>query len=152
MLRKYFTRCGIALSLVVGLLIVTRTLIADASKDEKTPQGTWTLLSGESDGQTLTEAQLKDGKLEINGDDYTFTIANKEPLKGTEQLDPTKDPMTIDITDASGPNKDKTCLGIYELKDDQFCVVLAQPGKPRPTEFTTTPDSGQWMHVWKRVK
>jgi hypothetical protein len=54
--------------------------------------------------------------------------------------------------DASGPNKDKTCLGIYELKGDKFRVAFAPPGKARPTKFATAPNSGQWMHVWKRVK
>jgi len=42
--------------------------------------------------------------------------------------------------------------GIYELKDKEFRVAFAPPGKPRPAKFATAPDSGQWMHVWKHMK
>ena len=86
------------------------------------------------------------------GDQYTVALAGRGTVKGTQKLDSTKEPKTIDIMDASGPNKGKTCLGIYELKGDEFRVAFAAPGKVRPKNFTTTPDSGQWMHVWKRVK
>jgi uncharacterized protein (TIGR03067 family) len=124
----------------------------DAAKDEEALQGTWKLDAGEADGKALPEKQLKEGKLVIKGDQYTVTLADKGTVTGTQKLDPTKKPKTIDIVDAGGPNKDKTCLGIYELKGDEFHVCFAPPGKPRPTKFATGPDSGQWMHVWKRVK
>ncbi len=70
---------------------------------------------------------------------------------GQEPIDGTKAPKTIDITDSSGANQGKTCLGIYELKGEAFRVVFAPPGAPRPTKFATAPGSGQWMHVWKRA-
>ena len=145
-------RWGIAMGFAVSLLIGADALKADVPKDEKTLQGTWSLSAGEADGKALPEKQLKDGKLVLKGDDYTVTLADIGTVKGTQKLDPTKEPKTIDIKDASGPNKDKTCLGIYELKGDEFRVAFAPPGKPRPTKFTTAADSGQWMHVWKRVK
>ena len=143
---------GIATGFAVSLLIGADALTANVSGGEKTLQGTWKLSKGEADGKALPKKQLKDGKLVIKGDDYTVTLADIGTVKGTQKLDPTKKPKTIDIKDASGLNKDKTCLGIYELKGDEFRVTFAPPGKPRPTKFTTTADSGQWMHVWKRVK
>jgi uncharacterized protein (TIGR03067 family) len=145
-------RWAIAMSFAVSLLIGADTLKADDPKGEKALQGTWKLSAGEADGKALPEKQLKDGKLVVKGDDYTVTLADIGTVKGTQKLDPTKEPKTIDIKDASGPNKDKTCLGIYELKGDEFRVTFAPPGKARPTKFATAPDSGQWMHVWKRVK
>jgi uncharacterized protein (TIGR03067 family) len=138
---------GIAIGVAVSLLIG-----ADAPKTEEALQGTWKLSAGEAEGKALSAKQLKDGKLVIKGDDYTVTLADRGPVTGTQKLDPTKEPKTIDIMDASGPNKGKACLGIYELKGDEFRVAFAPPWKPRPTKFTTAPDSGQWMHVWKRVK
>jgi uncharacterized protein (TIGR03067 family) len=141
---------SITASLAVCLLLIG----ADAFSADvpKGLQGAWSLSAGEADGKGLTEQQLKDGKLEIVGDDYTLTLANQETVKGTQTVDATKEPKTLDIADSSGPNKGKTCLGIYELIDDTFRVAIASPGKPRPTSFTTHADSGQWMHVWKRVK
>lgn len=145
-------RWSIATALVVSLLMGPHAPTADDPKGEKTFDGTWSLSSGEADGKKLTAKELKDGKLVIKGADYTVTLADKGTVKGTQKPNPKTDPKSIDITDSDGPNKGKTCLGIYELKGDEFRVVFAPPGKPRPTKFATAADSGQWMHVWKRVK
>jgi uncharacterized protein (TIGR03067 family) len=152
MVRRCFMRWSLATSFAVVLLIGANALAADAPKDEKGPQGTWSLNAWEADGKALTEQHLKNGQLEINGNEYIVTLADKKAVKGTQILDPTKEPKTIDITGGSGPNKGKTFLGIYELTGDEFRVVFAAAGKPRPTTFATAAGSGQWMHVWKRVK
>ncbi|MDB5345376.1 MAG: hypothetical protein JWP89_3753 [Schlesneria sp.] len=140
-------RTSIAMGLAIGLLFGTQTV-----KGEDTLQGTWKLTAGEADGKPLSEKQLHDGKLVIKGDHYTVTLEGKEPAMGEQKLDPKPATKTIDIKDSSGPNKDKTCLGIYEVKGDELRVAFAPTGKPRPSKFSTTPDSGHWMHTWKRVK
>jgi uncharacterized protein (TIGR03067 family) len=141
-----------AMGFALGLLMGAPALQADVSKGESALQGTWSLSAGEADGKALAEKQLQDGKLAIEGDDYTVTLAGRGTVKGTQKLDPTKKPKTIDATDASGPNKGETILGIYELEGDEFRVAFAPPGQPRPAKFTTAANSGQWLHVWKRVK
>jgi uncharacterized protein (TIGR03067 family) len=142
---------GIALGFVVSMLMG-----ADAAKNDKAPNlnpfhGVWQLSSGEADGKALKETQLKGGKLVIEGDRYTVTLADTGSVTGTQKLGATQEPQTIDITDESGSRQGETCLGIYELKGDEFRVVFASPGGPRPSKFETRPDSGQWMHVWKRI-
>lgn len=137
---------------VFGLAVAGLVFAADADTDLKKFEGTWTLISGEADGKALTEQQLKGGKLVIKGDQYTVTIPGKENATGKQKLDPTKTPKTIDISDDSGPNKGKTCLGIYEFKGEEFRCVFAAPGKDRPSKFSTAADSGQWLHVWKKAK
>jgi uncharacterized protein (TIGR03067 family) len=122
----------------------------EAASDVKALQGTWRLQSGEADGAAIARKDLRGGRLVIKGDGYTVTLPGKGTVTGTEKLDPAKEPKTIDITDSSGANKGKTCLGIYELKGDEFRVAFAPPGKDRPTEFSTKADSGSWVHVWKR--
>ena len=140
------------MGLVVSLLVGANALTQDAPKNAEALQGTWKLSAGEADGKAIPEKEIKDGKLVIKGEHYTVTLPGRGTVKGTQKLDPAKEPKTIDIMDASGPNKDKTCLGIYELKGDEFRVAFAPPEKARPRKFATVPDSGQWMHVWKRVK
>jgi uncharacterized protein (TIGR03067 family) len=140
-------RTSIAMGLAIGLLFGAQTV-----KGEETLQGTWKLTAGEADGKPLTEKQLKDGKLVIKGDHYTVTLEGHGTAMGEQKLDPKPATKTIDIKDSSGPNKDKTCLGIYEVKGDELRVAFAPTGKPRPSKFSTTPDSGHWMHTWKRVK
>jgi uncharacterized protein (TIGR03067 family) len=124
----------------------------DAVQGEETLQGTWKLSSGEANGKALTEKQLKDGKLVLDGDHYSVTLEGKEAVTGMQKLGVSDKTKTIDIKDDTGSHKDKTSLGIYELKGDEFRVAFAPPGKDRPSKFTTKPDSGNWMHVWKRVK
>jgi uncharacterized protein (TIGR03067 family) len=137
----------------LGLVLMTFVVDAEAKqKDAEALQGTWRLTAWEANGKALTDKDLKDGKLVLKGDRYTVTLAGKETVTGTQKLDSKKEPKTIDIVDASGSNKGKTGLGIYELKGDEFRVVFAPPGETRPTKFATGPDSGQWLHVWKRVK
>lgn len=139
---KTWIGLGLAISLLLG---------ADAIKGEESLQGTWSLCAGEADGKTLSEEQLQDGKLVIQGDRYSVTLGDSEPVTGVQKLAQTEGTMTIDITDVDGPRKGQTCLGIYELKGDEFRVAFAQPGKARPSNFSTKPDSGCWVHTWKRV-
>jgi uncharacterized protein (TIGR03067 family) len=145
-------RSSIAMGLVVLLLVAAGVPKTDASNGDELLQGTYKLIGGEADGKGLEEKDLKDGKLVIRGDHYTVTLAGQDTITGTQTVNPTKEPKTIDIKDDRGANKGKICLGIYELKEDEFHVVFAPPGKPRPTRFATAPKSGQWKHVWKRVK
>lgn len=139
------------LSIVMGLAVIL-LMGADAPKDQDALQGTWKLSSGKGGGKALTANQIKGGKLVVKGDRYMVTLAGRGTVKGRQKIDPAKDPKTIDIVDASGPDKGKTRLGIYELKEGEYRVVFAPPGQPRPTKFTTAPASGQWLHVWRRVK
>jgi uncharacterized protein (TIGR03067 family) len=124
----------------------------DATDAKDTCQGVWLLSGGEADGKMLTARQLQGGKLVINGDQYTVTMAEQGTVTGTQKLDATQQPKTIDIVNADGPQKGQPCFGIYELEGNEFRVVFASPGGARPTSFETTPGSGQWMHVWTRVE
>ena len=139
-------RMSLAMGLVFGLL-----LGADAVQGEEALQGTWVLTSGEANGKALTEKELQGAKLVIKGEHYTVTLDGKGTTTGVQKLDAAPKIKTIDITDDSGANKGKTCLGIYELKENEFRVSFAPPGKARPSKFSTTPDSGHWTHTWKRM-
>jgi uncharacterized protein (TIGR03067 family) len=143
---------GIVLGLAVSML-----LGADEAKNDTAPngiafQGAWQLSSGEADGKVLSETQLKGGKLVFKDGRYTVTLPNIGTVTGTQKLGATQELRTIDITDESGSHQGKTCLGIYELNGDEFRAVFASPGGARPSKFETKPESGQWMHVWKRIK
>jgi uncharacterized protein (TIGR03067 family) len=137
---------GIAMGLGISLLCV-----ADVKADDSL-QGTWKLSAGQANGKALSAKQLEGGKLVIKGDHYRVTLAGMETITGVQKLDPAAKTKTIDIKDTSGPNKGQTCLGIYELKGDVFRVAFAPPGKSRPSKFSTSPDSGYWVHIWKREK
>ena len=142
----------------IGMCLAVCMLMgASAPQDGVSPsseafQGVWQLSSGESAGQALSPAQLEGGALVIDGGRYTITLADVGTVTGTQELGEADGLMTIDITDDSGPRAGQTCLGIFEFDGDEFRVIVASPGEDRPTKFKTMPDSGQWLHVWKRAQ
>src|SRR5438067_1780865 len=135
---------------IVGLLSAADK--EEAGKvDLKKMTGAWTMVSGEEEGKQLPKKTVKAARLTIKGDEHTVKVG-EDTMKGTHKLDPTKKPKTIDVEDTEGPFKDKTLLGIYQFRDDEFSVCFAAPGKERPTEFTTKSGTGHMSHVWKRQK
>ena len=139
---------------IFAILFTACVLVAaDTAKVDEKLNGSYVGGGGETNGKPFTKADLKDFKLVIKGSKYTLNSGAGESVQGIQTVDITKSPKTIDATDGSGRNKGKTILGIYEIKGDEFKVSFSMPGKPRPTKFTTEKDeSGQWVHIWKRVK
>jgi uncharacterized protein (TIGR03067 family) len=132
--------------LAVGLLIAADAPKDDAAKELKSLEGSWKLVSGESNGETIPDEALKASNLTVKGDKYTAKLGDQNH-EGTIKLDPTKKPKAMDATDG-----DNTVLGIYELKGDEFKICIAPPGKDRPTEFSAKAGSEQILMVWKREK
>jgi uncharacterized protein (TIGR03067 family) len=149
---RFVMRFGLAAVLAAIVLAGVNAPAIGVTPNGDSPQGAWQLSSGEADGKALSQAQLKDGKLVIQDAGYTVTLTNIGTITGTQKLDAMQKPKTIDITDATGPHSGKTCLGIYELNENEFRVVFASPGGVRPSKFETKPESGHWMHVWKRLQ
>lgn len=137
--------------LAIGFLAAVEAPSNSVMKKSDSLHGTWKLTGGEMNAKPMTAEQLKAGKLVVDGEKFSVTLLGKPAVTGTEKLNSKKSPKTIDITDTSGPNAGKTCLGIYELRGDDFRVCFAAPGKVRPTDFTSTADGTQWVHVWTRV-
>jgi uncharacterized protein (TIGR03067 family) len=139
---------------IFAILFMACILVAaDTAKVDDKLNGSYVGGGGETNGKPFNKEDLKDFKLVIKGSQYTLNSGAGESVQGIQTVDTTKSPKTIDATDGSGRNKGKTILGIYEIKGDEFKVSFSIPGKPRPTKFTTEKDeSGQWVHIWKRVK
>jgi hypothetical protein len=49
-------------------------------------------------------------------------------------------------------DEEELSLGIYELEPDRYKVCFAPAGKPRPTNFSSEPGSGQILQLWERQK
>ena len=139
---------------IFAILFMACILVAaDTAKVDEKLNGSYVGGGGETNGKPFNKEDLKDFKLIIKGSQYNLNSGTGESVEGIQTVDTTKSPKTIDATDGSGRNKGKTILGIYEINGDEFKVSFSMPGKPRPTKFTTEKDeSGQWVHIWKRVK
>jgi uncharacterized protein (TIGR03067 family) len=116
-------------------------------------QGTWQLTSSETDGKSMPQEQVKKIRVVIDGDHHTVTFDGK-PLAGNVKftLDPTTTPKTTEDTLQLEPHKGKKIRGIYRLEGDELTSCVGGIDKPRPTEFTAKPGSGQSLRRFQRVK
>ena len=123
-------------------------------KDLKALQGMWAITYCEVEGKVVAPVNSKRWCLVIKDKTYVFTRGGQPTTaKGTLDITPTKKPKRVDYTYTDGPNKGKTYLGIYEIKDDTFKDCFASnPGDTWPTTFETKPGSGLKLLVYKRVK
>jgi uncharacterized protein (TIGR03067 family) len=137
--------------MVAALLVAADDPKDEASKELDRLTGTWKLVSMEENGKAAPSDVIKDGQTVMNREKWTLTL-NGEKMTGTQKVDPTKKPKQIEGTVDSGKLKGQTGLGIYELSDDTYKLCVAGPGKERPKEFTTKPDDGCTLFVYKRVK
>src|SRR6516162_2956414 len=124
----------------------------DLEKEVKKFQGTWTIESSKSGGKELPANELKGLIVTFEGDKHTVKKGDEVIQVGTQKLDPSKSPKTIDVTMTEGPNKGTVMLGIYEIDADTLKVCFDPEGKKRPTEFKSPPGSNNFVNVHKRVK
>src|SRR5262249_26183745 len=88
----------------------------------------------------------------FEGDKHTLKMGDKVVQAGTQKIDPSKSPKTIDVTMTEGPSKGAIMLGIYEIDGDTLKVCFDREGKKRPTEFKSPPGSQNFFNAHKRVK
>jgi uncharacterized protein (TIGR03067 family) len=125
---------------------------ADIEKELKKFQGTWTIESSETGGQKIPASDLKGFIVIFEGDTHTLTVGDKVIQVGTQKIEPSKSPKTIDVTLSQGPNKGAVMLGFYEFDRDTLKACFDPQGKKRPTEFMSPPGSQNFVNVHKRVK
>ena len=125
---------------------------ADIEKDLKKFQGAWTFESVEVGGKVDSAADFKDMTVTFEGDQFIVKKGNEVIQVGTEKIDPSKSPKTVDVTVTEGLSKGAVMLGIYEIDGDMLKVCFDPEGKKRPTEFKTAPGSQAFFNVHKRVK
>lgn len=138
------------------ILGVGALLAADAApdkavlKDVERLQGTWTLVSGSSDGKPLPKEFIKDVRLVVDG--YRMSIPTRGVFwyEAIYKLYPTRKPKAIDLTIATGLDEGKIRFGIYRLEDDRLTIALPYLGKERPKDFS--PGLGVDIAVWQRSK
>jgi uncharacterized protein (TIGR03067 family) len=113
-------------------------------------QGTWNLVSAMEDGNGLSKEKVKQTTIVVKGNTFRFPgLAEDATARaGTFKLDATKKPKEMDSTSA----EKEVMLGIYELEPDSYKVCFAPAGKPRPSDFSSAPGSGQILQVWERQK
>src|SRR5438045_9794525 len=87
----------------------------DITEEMKRFQGTWKQIAYERDGVTEPlDEQGWEPRVIYTGDTFVVRIADGSiPIRGTYKIDPTREPKTVDWTDAIGEDAGKTFLAIY---------------------------------------
>jgi len=107
------------------------------------------VVSAESNGQKVPDAEIAKVKFAIKGAEMSFK-EETDTKTATFKIDSSKKPAQIDIIPKDGPEKDKTMRGIYELDGDTLKLCVRGMGEGRPTEFKS--DKDVTVMVLKRVK
>ena len=136
----------------LGLLLAACNRQAPAPAAPKTDldrlQGTWNLVSATQDGKILPEDKVKQTTIVFKGDTFRFpgSAEYATSKEGTIKLDETKTPKEMDAIST----EKEVMLGIYVLQENGYKVCFAPAGKPRPTEFNSTPENGYILQSWER--
>jgi len=146
----------------LGCLVVSTLAVAAFADDAKNEaikkyheqiQGTWRVVSLEINGNRASDDDAKKITI-VNGADGTWTARSdgQDILKGTSNVDPTKDPRQVELIPDDGENKGKQYLGIYELSETTRKLCVAPPDRGRPTTFASLPGSDVILVVLEREK
>ncbi len=150
-------RCANRLFIVALLAnMTTLAIAADAptdaiKKDRQHITGTWRIVALVVDGAKSQDEDAR--KLTVvNEPDGTWTLRSEgmELSKGSSTIDPANAPKIIDFKVTAGGGSGQQHEGIYELGEKTRKLCFAAEGKARPTEFTSTPGSGNILVTFER--
>lgn len=142
-----------AVAAAIGSLSGGMRAAEPSQEDVAAMQGTWAIESFTLDGNPIAPEQLNAWRRIVEDNHVTWKDGDQTMVELDIKFDPGREPMTLDSTIATGEAKGQTLLAIYELiTDDELRVCFAYPGKPRPTEYSSGPGTGQSLYTAKRVR
>jgi uncharacterized protein (TIGR03067 family) len=115
--------------------------------------GRWQSVSYALDGKKAADADMKRIQLVIDGEGNSSAYNDgKLFIASTIKIDPTQEPLAMDLTFTAGAPKGTVSLGIYKIDGDVLTICRAPAKKSRPTEFASTPGSGLTLMSYKRER
>ena len=142
------------LTLMLAAVLPLTMRAQDKQAATTTQEGVWKPIAAVLGGVRLPEPALKAITLKITGTNYEVTVeGEKEPDKGTCTLDTTTTPKRMTIKSTDGPNRGKTFLAIYEMKDAvsmRVCYDLS--GTDFPKEFKAPKGTHLYLVGYRRQK
>jgi uncharacterized protein (TIGR03067 family) len=134
------------------MLVATVVTADDKSvKDElKRQEGTWSVTSSIYDGKAASEDLVRSIKRVVEGDHAVWERDGKR-FAGTKiEVDPAREPKTIDVIPDGGRNRGERVLGIYKFEGEKLTICMAEPGKPRLKAFQADKGSGYTLRTFTR--
>ena len=126
--------------------------VADPQTDTYSHDGVWKAIAAVLGGVRLPDEAAKAITLKVANGKYEVSIQGEpESDKGTCKLDTTTNPKRMTIESTAGPNRGKTFLAIYEMKDAvsmRVCYDLS--GKEFPKEFKAPKGTSLYLVGYRR--
>ena len=146
-------------TLALILVLLTPGSLAPARADDKAVkdeldrhQGVWRASTSVYDGQEAP-AEIVRSITRTVEKDHVVWKRDGNSFAGTRiELDPSRDPKTIDVIPDGGKDRGERVLGIYKLEGDRLTICMAAPGQPRPREFKAEKGSGWTLRTFTREK
>lgn len=136
---------ALLMALTTGLSAVA--LAGFARDDESRFQGTWELVSMESNGAPFDPGTR--GTLLVRGDQAKLIVQladQKIENAYRLQLNPLHIPPAFDVHWEDG----RITRGIYKFSGDELIRCHGQPDGARPAVFEAPPGTGQVLSIWRR--
>jgi uncharacterized protein (TIGR03067 family) len=134
-----------------GLLLLPLAVLAGEPRTGAANlEGTYKIVSGESDGKPVPKDKIEGSITVIGKDKIVGTDKDKKEFFAcTYRLDTGKKPYVITMTSTT-PKKGEKARGVIEKDGDTLRICYALPGAPVPTTFKTV--KGQNSFVLKKVE
>jgi len=124
----------------------------DAEAVLKSMAGTWTYESHITGGEPMPAEQRKAMTVTFDGAKFTIKNGDKVVMVGTNKIDVSKTPYTIDATVSEGEGKGRTTPGIFAIDGDVMRACFDMADKTRPDKFASPAKSTFTLMVMKRMK
>jgi uncharacterized protein (TIGR03067 family) len=120
-----------------------------ASTGDPAPEleGEWQMTVCNADGYPLPDSMMKTGRRVARNGETASYFGQQRILHASYTVDRGADPRTIDYTLKNGHQQ----FGIWKFEGDTLHICFAQPGKPRPADFTPRKGQGHTFTAWKRT-
>jgi uncharacterized protein (TIGR03067 family) len=130
--------------------IAVRTAKLESDKELAKLQGTWSLVSYETDGKQI-KGEDKSHTFTVKGDTWSIHVGGAVFQAGkVARIEAQKKLNAIDLLITEGGNIGATATSIYAVEGDSLKYLNC--GDPRATAFTTEPGDGRHYLTFRRAK
>jgi len=144
------TRASILVLLVSWSLGAAVADEESAREELERLQGTWRASTSVYDGQEAPEKIVRSITRTVEKDHVVWKRDGKSFAGTRIELDPSRDPRTIDVISDGGKDRGERVLGIYKLEKNRLTICMAAPCQPRPGKFKADKGSGCTLRIFTR--
>jgi uncharacterized protein (TIGR03067 family) len=139
-----------ALAILAAALLPLSAGAFQANKDQNRLQGKWTghLMDGTGDRPSQRRGDI--AEMLITAKTISAKDRQRSMGEGTYRLDSRPQPGYLDADGTEGQSRGRSYLGIYKFVGEQLHWCVANPGRPRPTEFRTR-TGAQFLMILNRA-